>query len=173
MPHCPPPPRCDPTDEILVAPLEPGIADVGLVFLAHAPPGITPARLAAPGALATSEGMTMTIVGYGTTVPRERDALPDTAQWDGTRRLRTSTLRRVVDETWALWSIPSYVCSGDSGGGIFLRNAAPSAPAAELLVANVSDGGRDCRRHNNNNRLDTSSIQRWIDDAARKDPRAP
>ena len=24
MPHCPPPPQCDPTDEILVAPLEPG-----------------------------------------------------------------------------------------------------------------------------------------------------
>ena len=36
MPHCPPPPQCDPTDEILVAPLQPGIADVGLVFLAHA-----------------------------------------------------------------------------------------------------------------------------------------
>jgi len=31
MPHCPPPPQCDPTDEILVAPLEPGIADVGTV----------------------------------------------------------------------------------------------------------------------------------------------
>ena len=32
MPHCPPPPHCDPTEDILVAPLEPGIADVGLVF---------------------------------------------------------------------------------------------------------------------------------------------
>ena len=48
MPHCPPPPQCDPTDDILVAPLEPGIADVGLVFLAHAPRGIKPARLASP-----------------------------------------------------------------------------------------------------------------------------
>src|SRR5688572_31932436 len=47
MPFCPPPPQCDPTDEILVAPLEPGIADVGLVFLEHAPIGIAPARLAA------------------------------------------------------------------------------------------------------------------------------
>ena len=28
------PPECDPTDEILVAPLEPGIADVGLLVLA-------------------------------------------------------------------------------------------------------------------------------------------
>src|SRR5215208_2720153 len=51
MPHCPPPPQCDPTDEILVAPLQPGIADVGLVFLAHSPRGIKPARLAAPGTL--------------------------------------------------------------------------------------------------------------------------
>ena len=53
MPHCPPPPECDPTDDILVAPLEPGLADVGLVFLAFEPPGIQPARLAAPGTLDT------------------------------------------------------------------------------------------------------------------------
>jgi hypothetical protein len=32
------------------------------------------------------------------------------------------------------------------------------------LVANVSDGGKDCRRHNNNNRLDTRAIQTWIAD---------
>ena len=160
MPHCPPPPQCDPTDDVLVAPLEPGIADVGLVFLAHAPPGVQPARLAAPGTLDRSEGVPMTIVGYGTTVPR-RDAPPGTTLaelWDGKRRIRTATLRRVVDETWALWSIPSYVCSGDSGGGIFL---------GDLLAANVSDGGHDCRRQNNNNRLDTRSIQKWINDAVR------
>ena len=63
MPHCPPPPQCDPTDEILVAPLEPGIADVGLVFLAHAPRGFKPARLADPGTLGRSEGAQTTIVG--------------------------------------------------------------------------------------------------------------
>src|SRR5688572_15063358 len=158
MPYCPPPPQCDPTDDLLVAPLEPRIADVGLVFLAASPRGITPARLATPATLERSEGTALTIVGYGTTTPR-RNAPPDTSlwqMWDGKRRIRTSTLRRVVDETWALWSIPSYVCSGDSGGGIFL-NANGNA-----LVANVSDGGRDCRRQNNNNRLDTRSIQTWI-----------
>ena len=169
MPHCPPPPQCDPTDDSLVAPLEPGIADVGLVFLASAPPGITPARFAEPGTLDPSVGQQMTIVGYGTTMPRQRHAPPDTAMWDGKRRIRTSTLRRVVDETWALWSIPSYVCSGDSGGGIFL-DAGPSAARGEVLVANVSDGGRDCRRHNNNNRLDTGSIQNWINDTLRRHP---
>jgi hypothetical protein len=169
MPHCPPPPQCDPTDEILVAPLQPGIADVGLVFLAHAPPGIKPARFAEHGALDRSEGAQTTIVGYGTTTPRNRNAPPDTARWDGKRRIRTSALRRVVDGTWALWSIPSYVCSGDSGGGIFL-NPSPTVANGAVLAANVSDGGRDCRRHNNNNRLDTRSIQNWINATLRQHP---
>jgi hypothetical protein len=166
MPHCPPPPQCDPTDEVLVAPLEPGIADVGLVFLEHAPATIEPAVLAAPGTLERSEGARTMIVGYGTTTPRRASGLPvDTSAWDGKRRVRSSPLRRVVDETWGLWSIPSYVCSGDSGGGIFLT--ARSGRAGERLVANVSDGGQDCRRHNNNNRLDTRAIQTWIDDTVK------
>ena len=167
MPHCPPPPQCDPTDEILVAPLEPGIADVGLVFLAQAPAGIRPARLAQQGMLERFEGAPTTIVGYGTTTPRRQASPSDTAIWDGKRRVRTSTLRRVVDDTWALWSIPSYVCSGDSGGGIFL-DVDRTATGSPLLVANVSDGGPDCRRHNNNNRLDTAAIQRWIEDTIRR-----
>jgi hypothetical protein len=166
MPHCPPPlPQCDPTDDSLVAPLEPGVADVGLVFLALAPSGIRPARFAAYGTLDKSEGVLTTIVGYGTTTPKKRDAPPDTGTWDGKRRIRTSAVRRVIDEIWALWSIPSYVCSGDSGGGIFLRR-----DSSDVLVANVSDGGRDCRSHNNNNRLDTRSIQDWIKDAIRRHP---
>jgi len=110
----------------------------------------------------------MTIVGYGTTMPR-RSAPSGTTisqMWDGKRRIRTSTLRRVVDETWALWSIPSYVCSGDSGGGIFL-NPTPAVATGDVLAANVSDGGHDCRRHNNNNRLDTRNIQNWINDTLR------
>jgi hypothetical protein len=69
MPRCPPPPQCDPTDEVLVAPLEPGIADVGLVFLAHSPSGIEPARLSEPEARKI-RGVETTIVGYA--LPRQR-----------------------------------------------------------------------------------------------------
>lgn len=170
MPHCPPPPQCDPTDEILVAPLQPGIADVGLVFLARAPQGIKPARLAERGTLSRSEGARTFIVGYGTTTSRPRNTLPDTALWDGKRRIRTSPLRKVVDETWGLWAIPSYVCHGDSGGGIFLPNKSNSR-GDDRLVANVSDGGQDCRSHNNNNRLDTRSVQNWITASLREQPR--
>lgn len=163
MPPCPPPPQCDPTDDVLVAPLEPGIADVGLVFLERTPSGIQPARLAEPGALDGKEGTLTTIVGYGVTTPRIGDASPDESTWDGKRRTRTSALRRVVDETWALWAVPSYVCHGDSGGAIFLDARADRGSSGDRLVANVSDGGNNCRTHNNNNRLDTSSIQSWID----------
>jgi hypothetical protein len=113
MPHCPPPPQCDPTDDILVAPLEPGIADVGLVFLERAPAGIEPAVVAAPGTLERAEGAPTTIVGYGTTSPGRALGLPvDAWPWDGKRRVRSSVVRKIVDETWGLWSIPSYVCSG-------------------------------------------------------------
>jgi hypothetical protein len=101
-------------------------------------------------------------VGYGTIAPADKGVAVDVWPWDGKRRIRISAVRKIVDETWGLWAIPSYVCFGDSGGGIFLTGR--SSGAAERLVANVSDGGADCRRHNNNNRLDTRAIQKWITD---------
>ena len=47
-------------------------------------------------------------------------------------------------------------------------NGRPTTAGGDRLVANVSDGGHDCRSHNNNNRLDTPSIQRWIGDVLRR-----
>ena len=104
----------------------------------------------------------MWIVGYGTTEPGSRKPPVDLTAWDGRRRFRLSKLRRVVDETWGLWSLPRYVCHGDSGGAIFLEST-DDARDGHVLAANVSDGGKDCRSHNNNNRLDTAAIQDWID----------
>src|SRR4029453_7903567 len=69
MPHAPPPPQCDPTDDILVAPLEPGIADAGIVFLERAPANIQPAVLATPGTLERPQGFRTQFVGYGLTSP--------------------------------------------------------------------------------------------------------
>ena len=155
-----------------MAPLQPGVADVGLVFLARAPSGIKPARFAEYGTLDQSEGAATTIVGYGTTTPGDRSAPPDPVMWDGKRRIRSSVLRRVVDDTWGLWAIPSYVCFGDSGGGIFLDDGSDPS-RAPVLVANVSDGGLDCRRHNNNNRLDTHGVQSWIEHVLQQRLREP
>ena len=104
MPHCPPPPQCDPTHEKLVAPLEPGIADVGLVFLERAPSGIRPARSARPGALERFEGRRPRSWDYGTAEPAV--PLGDTSAWDGRRRVRTSRSGKVVDETSGLLGDP-------------------------------------------------------------------
>ena len=70
---------------------------------------------------------------------------------------------RYIDQ--ALWAVPGYVCHGDSGGAIFLDALADRSSGGDRLVANVSDGGNDCRSHNNNHRLDTARIQSWIDEA--------
>lgn len=95
-------------------------------------------------------------MGYGTVSPTEKGAAVNAWQWDGKRRIRTSAVRKIVDERWALWAIPSYVCHGDSGGGIFL--AGRSGRAADRLVANVSDGGQDCQRCA---RVQLSERSRW------------
>ena len=63
---------CDPTDDILVAPLEPGIADVGLVFLERAPANIKPAVLAAPGTLIDPRALGQRLSDTARSRPRTR-----------------------------------------------------------------------------------------------------
>ncbi len=166
MPFCPPPPQCDPTDEVLVFPLQTGIADVGLILLEHPAEDSKPMELAESHTLEADDIYEdpMIIVGYGSTEPSKGD----TSSWDGKRRYRFSKFQAVCDETWATWSVPSYVCHGDSGGAIIMNT-----DEDDHLVANVSDGGMDCRSHNNNNRLDTTSVQNWIYDTIRQQFQLP
>ena len=166
MPPCPPPPQCDPTDDILVAPLEPGIADVGLVLLERAPSGTQPARLAEPGTLDGKEGTLTTIVGYGVTTPPNGDAPAGPGDVGcETTHADVSFATRRRRNLGALGHSRLRLSHGDSGGAIFLDARADRSSDGDRLVANVSDGGNDCRSHNNNNRLDTANIQSWIDEA--------
>jgi hypothetical protein len=56
---------------------------------------------------------------------------------------------------------------GRFSGAIFLKPHT-GRNDGEVLVANVSGGGRDCRTHNNNSRLDAQSARKWIDDTIRR-----
>ena len=101
-PFCPPPDFCDPTTSDVFGPLQPCIADVGLVFLEHAPQHMQPAEFAHPHALAGphAPGTPTTIVGYGFTALAPGGGPPDTSVWDGKRGVRTSILEHVVNDTW-------------------------------------------------------------------------
>ena len=165
IPFCPPiPPFCDPTTSDVFAPLQAGITDVGLVFIEHAPPGVEPATLAHPNALGIphAPGTQTIIAGYGVTAPAPGGGPPDPSEFDGKRRIRASIFLSVVNDTWGIWSLPSHVCFGDSGGGIIADAHPNNKKTDQQLVANVSDGGIDCLSANNNNRLDTPSVQKWI-----------
>ena len=164
IPFCPPPDFCDPTTADVFAPLQEGILDVGLVFLAHPPANVEPATLIQPNTLAGphAPSTATTIVGYGFTAPAPGGGAPDPSEWDGKRRFRISIFENVVNDSWGIWSLPSHVCFGDSGGAIFGSVHTEGKKAGERLVANVSDGGIDCLSANNNNRLDTPDVQKWI-----------
>jgi hypothetical protein len=56
----------------------------------------------------------------------------------------------------------------DAAKPVELRGFASGTGTDPVLVANVSDGGADCRRHNNNNRLDTRGVHNWIATATRQ-----
>jgi hypothetical protein len=164
IPFCPPPDFCDPTTSDVFEPLQAGIADVGLVFIEQAPPGVEPAALAHPNTLSSphAPGTQTIIAGYGVTAPAPGGGPPDPSEFDGKRRIRDSTFLGVVNSTWGIWSLPSRVCFGDSGGGIIANAHPDNKKTDQRLVANVSDGGIDCLSANNNNRLDTPSVQKWI-----------
>ena len=70
-------------------------------------------------------------------------------------------MEKVVDDTWASWTLPSQVCFGDSGGPTFFSDP-ESGPLDVALVAVASDGGIDCIRRDDRARVDTPAVQQWI-----------
>ena len=148
LPPCPPPEGCT------FQGLDPGILDVGLVFLSRPVRHIAPARLAKPGTLETAgaAGKLMIVAGYGHLDSLPGGGAPPDSEWDGLRRIKISRLQTVVDNEWASWSVPGIVCYGDSGAPTFF---------SARVVAVASDGG-DCYERDDRARVDTTAAQDWI-----------
>jgi hypothetical protein len=164
IPPCPPPLGCDPTTQDIFHALDPGISDIGLVFLAEPVRGIRPATLAAVDALESRAAgrLPMLLVGYGFTQLGPGGEIPLPSEWDGWRRIKASKLDRVVDDTWASWELPSRVCFGDSGGPTFLSAHPLTRPLEISLTAVASDGGIDCISPDYRARVDTAAVRQWI-----------
>jgi len=147
-------PPCPPPDGCTFRGLDPGILDVGLVFLSRPVRHIAPARLARPGTLETpgAAGNLMIVAGYGHLDALPGGGAPPDSEWDGLRRIKISRLQTVVDNEWASWSLPGIVCYGDSGAPTFFRTR---------IVAVASDGG-DCFERDDRARVDTAAAQDWI-----------
>jgi hypothetical protein len=164
IPPCPPPLGCDPTTQDVFKALDEGISDIGLMLLAEPVRGIRPAALGSPNVLESPAAARrpMLFVGYGfRELSPEGEILP-VSEWDGWRRIHASRMERVVDDTWASWTLPSQVCFGDSGGPTFLQKDPLGGPFDLALVAVASDGGIDCLSRDDRARIDTSAVQQWI-----------
>jgi hypothetical protein len=157
IPPCPPPNFCT------FQGLDPGILDVGLVFLKRPVRHIAPARLANHGTLETAgaAGKLMIVAGYGHLDALPGGGSPPDSEWDGLRRIKISRLRTVVDNEWASWSVPGIVCYGDSGAPTFFNDRPFAGRSHERVVAVASDGG-DCYEHDYRARVDTTAAQDWI-----------
>jgi hypothetical protein len=159
IPPCPPPAFCT------FRGLDPGILDIGLVFLRRPVRNVQPARLARPGTLELDRvaGQFMIVAGYGFLNSPPGGLPPPISEWDGLRRLKISRLRRVVDNEWASWSLPGIVCYGDSGAPTFFNDRPFAGRSGERVVAVASDGANDiCFERDDRARVDTNEAQDWI-----------
>ena len=156
-------PPCPPPDFCTFQGLDPGILDVGLVFLSQPVRHIAPARLARPGTLERPDavGKLMVVAGYGFLNSLPGGGRPPRTDWDGLRRIKASRLQRVVDDTWASWSLPGIVCYGDSGAPTFFNDNPLAGWSHARIVAVASDGG-DCFDRDDRARVDTVAAQDWI-----------
>jgi hypothetical protein len=165
LPPCPPPDYCTFQGR------DPGILDIGLVFLSQPVRDIEPAKLAHPTTLETAPWVANTFMilpGYGFLDSLPSGFPPPISEWDGLRRIKISRLQQVVDNEWASWSLPGVVCYGDSGAPTFF-NAQPMAGRShERIVAVASDGGGPCFSRDDRARVDTTAAQDWIRATIRK-----
>jgi len=130
---------------------EPGVADVGLIFLDRPITNIKPAKLAKETLNEHDIGDRMKVVGYGLTGPEE--------SFDGLRRIGDSSLGTLLDQNWASFNLkPVKICFGDSGGPTFHHGR---------IVAIVSDGAADCASADWRARVDTHEVSSWIKDTIR------
>jgi hypothetical protein len=158
IPPCPPPEGCT------FQGLDPGILDIGLVFLEQPVRHIAPARLAKPGTLETARaaGSLMIVAGYGFLDSLPGGVRPPYSDWDGLRRIKISRLEEVVDNEWASWSLPGIVCYGDSGAPTFYYDHPFAGRSRGRVVAVASDGGFVCYSRDDRARVDTAAAQDWI-----------
>jgi hypothetical protein len=159
FPPCLPPPDGCPGQG-----LDPGMLDIGLVFLEEPVRHVAPAQLARPGTLETSRaaGKLMIVPGYGFLDSLPGGIPPPYSDWDGLRRIKISRLREVVDNEWASWSLPGIVCYGDSGAPTFYYDHPLAGRSRERVVAVASDGGFVCYSRDDRARVDTATAQDWI-----------
>jgi len=160
-------PPCPPPDFCTFHGLDPGILDIGLVFLRLPVRDIQPAKLGRPGTLESDRaaGKLMIVAGYGFLNSLPDGSPPPISEWDGLRRLKISRLQRVVDNEWASWSLPGIVCYGDSGAPTFFNDQPFLGRADERVVAVASDGsnvGEPCFTRDDRARVDTKEAQDWI-----------
>jgi hypothetical protein len=120
--------------------------DVGLVFLDEPMKDIEPATLAPPGTLdmPSATSILLTVPGYGDIESASGGRPQPISAWDGLRRIKSSKLKRVVDNEWASWDEPGIVCYGDSGAPTFFTDSRPGQPRVQRIVAVASDGGDVC-----------------------------
>jgi hypothetical protein len=157
LPPCPPPDLCT------FRGLDPGILDIGLVFLSEPVRHIAPARLARPDVLRAPgiTGSLMVVPGYGDSdSPPGRIPQPQ-SDWDGWRRIKISSFARVVADEWASWSVPGVVCYGDSGSPTFMYDSA-TRRVDDRTVAVASDGGDVCFSRDDRARVDTIAARDWV-----------
>ena len=129
--------------------------DVGVLFLASAPPGLEPVTLPELGAAEAVVGSDVLSVGYGATTLDRRWPSPNSNI--GFTDVRTSGTTRVdgISPNWLTANSPSAACYGDSGG--------PQFTATVVEISITISGSGPCMSLTKSQRLDVQDVLTWLD----------